>query len=221
MTMITEGPRAGDYLLSESNGAQSRESAVIAAGADLVAGTVLGQLTKSVVALTAAASGNTGADTGLASVTVTLGAQALPGRYVLECTAAVVVDPATPAQWSITAPNGLALQSAASGVAYAGSHLNLTLGVGTTPWAAGDLLYVDVSGTGQYIQHNPDAVTGAEIAVAVLYESVDAAEAIADGVITARLAEVDDAALTWHTGITDAEKAAAVASLAARHIIVR
>lgn len=217
MTMITEGPRAGDYLLSESNGAQSRESGVIAAGADLVAGTVLGQLTKSAPVL-AKVSG-TGAGT-LGTATLTKLAEV--GVYTITCTAAV--NGGTPAQFSVTSPSGYALPTLAAATAYVSSHFTLTdagIPVGTTAWAPADVISLTVTGTGQYIKHDPDAVTGAEIAVAVLYESVDAAEAIADGVITARLAEVDDAALTWHTGITPAEKAAAVASLAARHIIVR
>ena len=216
MTMITEGPRAGDYLLSESNGAQSRESAVIT-GADLVAGTVLGQLTKDEPVL-AKVSG-----TGVATFgTPTLTKLAEVGVYTIKCTAAV--NGGTPAQFSVTSPSGYALPTLAAATAYASAHFTLTdagIPAGTTAWAPNDVISLTVTGSGSYIKHDPDAVNGAEIAVAVLYDNVDASQADADGVITARLAEVDDAALTWHTGITTAEKAAAVASLAARHIIVR
>lgn len=216
MTMITEGPRAGDYLLSESNGAQSRESAVIT-GAALVAGTVLGQLTKDEPAL-AKVSG-----TGVATFgTPTLTKLAEVGVYTIKCTAAV--NGGTPAQFSVTSPSGYALPTLSAATAYVSSHFTLTdagIPAGTTAWAPNDVISLTVAGSGSYIKHDPDAVNGAEVAVAVLYDNVDASQADADGVITARLAEVDDAALTWHTGITAGEKAAAVASLAARHIIVR
>ncbi len=43
----TEGTRAGEFLLSEGNGAISRESVTLISGQDLVAGTVLGKITAS------------------------------------------------------------------------------------------------------------------------------------------------------------------------------
>lgn len=43
----TEGTRAGEFLLSEGNGAISRESVTIVTGQDLVAGTVVGKITAS------------------------------------------------------------------------------------------------------------------------------------------------------------------------------
>jgi hypothetical protein len=217
MTMITEGPHAGDYLLSESNGALSREAGVIAAGAALVAGTVLGQLTKDAPALSKVSG------TGVATFgTPTLTKLAEVGVYTIKCTAAV--NGGTPAQFSVTSPSGYALPTLAAATAYTSSHFTLTdagIPAGTTAWAPNDVISLTVTGSGQYVQHDPDAVTGAADAVAVLYEGVDASQAAADCVLTARLAEVDDAALTWHTGITAPEKAAAVASLATRNIIVR
>ena len=43
--MMTEKNRAGEFVLSEGNGRISRDVAIIAAGAALGAGTVLGQIT--------------------------------------------------------------------------------------------------------------------------------------------------------------------------------
>lgn len=45
---LTEGPRTGAHLVSESNGTRSREEITIAASAgEMVAGTVLGKITAS------------------------------------------------------------------------------------------------------------------------------------------------------------------------------
>ena len=183
----------------------------IASAATLVRGTVLGLLTKDTVALTAPASGNTGADTGLASVAVTLGAKALPGRYLLTCTAAV--DDGTPAQWSVKAPNGLYLPAAASGVAYASDHINLTIGVGTTAWAANDVLYLDVSGTGQAKAYSAAAVDGSGEAALILSHDIAVGAAAVP-------------AVAFRTGVFRRAKligldAAAVAQLDARNIFVR
>jgi hypothetical protein len=184
----------------------------IASSATLVRGTVLGLIATGAAALSAK-TGNTGADTGLGSITVTRGANVLPGRYILRCTAAVVADPATPAQWSVTAPNGQALHPAASGVAYAGSHLSLTIGVGTTPWAAGDELYVDVTGSGEAKAYAANAVDGSQRAALILAHDVAVGAAAVN-------------AVAYRTGVFRRAKltgldAAAVAQLDARNIFVR
>ncbi|PWE32773.1 head decoration protein [Maritimibacter sp. 55A14] len=47
MTTLTEGNTGGDFLLFEEDGHYSRDEVTIAAGADLVPGTVLGKITAS------------------------------------------------------------------------------------------------------------------------------------------------------------------------------
>jgi hypothetical protein len=44
---LTEGTRAGEFLLSEGNGSISRETITLISGQDLAAGTVLGKITAS------------------------------------------------------------------------------------------------------------------------------------------------------------------------------
>ena len=63
MTVLTEGKRAADFIVSEANGTRSRDVVTIAQGAALEPGTVLGKVTASgkYVALDPAA--NTGAET--------------------------------------------------------------------------------------------------------------------------------------------------------------
>lgn len=74
---------------------------------------------------------------------------------------------------------------------------------------------------GKHVQLDPQAVTGAEVAVAVLYDNVDATAADTPAVITARDAEVNGGELVWPAGITELEKATAVGQLADANIIVR
>ncbi len=47
MTTLTEGTHAGEFLVSEGNGWQSRDSIVVISGQNLAAGAVLGQITAS------------------------------------------------------------------------------------------------------------------------------------------------------------------------------
>lgn len=121
MTVLTMGRQTGEFLVSEANGRLSREVVTVAAGADLVPGTVLGQVT-----------------------------------------------------------------------------------------ASGDYVALDTAAT-----------DGSEVAAAVLYDHAYAAEAPVEVAVIARLAEVRGSDLEWPDGITEGDKAAAVAELAANNIIVR
>lgn len=62
---------------------------------------------------------------------------------------------------------------------------------------------------------------GAEKAVAVAYEKVDASTGDKKGVVLARGAVVDVVGLVWPAGATDAQKAAALTDLEARGIVAR
>lgn len=84
---------------------------------------------------------------------------------------------------------------------------NLALGA-VLAKVAGKYLAVDFAGTG-----------GAEVAVAVLAEDVDATLADQPGIVIARGAVVNFAALVWPVGATDPQKAAAIAQLEALGIV--
>lgn len=90
------------------------------------------------------------------------------------------------------------------GVIHAG---NLALGA-VLAKVAGKYQAVDFAGAG-----------GAEVAVAVLAENVDASLADKPGIVIARGAAVNSAALVWPAGATDPQKAAALAQLEALGIV--
>ena len=74
---------------------------------------------------------------------------------------------------------------------------------------------------GSYAELDPKADTGAKTAAAVLYAATDASAGAAKCVVIAREAELKTGALVWPNDISDEDKAAAVAQLADRQILIR
>ncbi|WP_142847236.1 head decoration protein [Telmatospirillum sp. J64-1] len=78
-----------------------------------------------------------------------------------------------------------------------------------------------VTATGKYVPVSPAAEDGSEKAAGISHAAVDATDADAPGVITARDAEVNAAELEWPTGTTTQQIADALAELAEAGIIAR
>lgn len=78
-----------------------------------------------------------------------------------------------------------------------------------------------ITASGKYVAYAPGAADGSENAAAILYEGCDATSADARRAITARDSEVVANALVWAAGVTDPQKTAALAALAALGIIAR
>lgn len=72
-----------------------------------------------------------------------------------------------------------------------------------------------------YYALDVNANTGIENAAAVLLDEADISAGPATAVAFVRLCQVNGGEITWPDGITAPEKAAAIADLAARNIIVR
>ncbi|RUU94785.1 head decoration protein [Mesorhizobium sp. M6A.T.Cr.TU.017.01.1.1] len=87
---------------------------------------------------------------------------------------------------------------------------------------AGDGFNITVAaGTKKYKALDTAGVDGSQVAAAVLFADVDATDADVPGVVNVRETEVNDEELTWPAGISAGAKAAAIAALAAKGIIVR
>ncbi len=79
-----------------------------------------------------------------------------------------------------------------------------------------------ITASGKFAPHDSSATDGSEAAIAILYANVDATDADARCVISARDCEVKKDDLIYHADIdTDTEIDAVNASLAANGIIVR
>lgn len=79
-----------------------------------------------------------------------------------------------------------------------------------------------ITASGKFVPHNPAATDGSEVAVAINYARVDATDADALCVATARDSEVKGSELIYSAGTdTKPEKDAVNAALAANGIVVR
>lgn len=215
MATLSEGRHTAEFLVSEANGYRSRDEITIAASlaAALVPGTVLGKRTVGTPSA-AAAAGNTG-DGAFGSVTV--GAGAKPGVYRVIC-----IEPATDAgQFAVEDPNGVIIGKATVGVAFS-NQIGFTIADGAANFVAGDSFAVTVAdGAGTYQALDLSATNGAAVAAGIAYAGVPILAATQKAVGIVRDAEVNAAELTWPAGITNDQKTAALAQLAALGIIAR
>jgi hypothetical protein len=220
MTILTEGPHAGAFIVSEAANTRSRETVTIESGQDLDAGTVIGALTRDTVDV-AADVGNTGAAV-VTATTVTLGDQSEAGVYTLTCTTA---GSSGGGDFQVQTPSGALLAPITAGSAYAGDHISLTLpegdGAGTADWAVDDVVTITVSGSGKYTQFDQDGTDGSQIAAGVVVYPIDATAADTEAAAIVRDAEVNGDELTWPSDIEVGEKTTAIAQLATLGIIVR
>lgn len=213
MAELTEGMHAGEFIVSEANGSRSREVVTIDTG-DLVAGQVLGVITKGAAA-GAAGAGNTGAGTITAAPAIAAGAKA--GEYLATC----IAVSAGAGTFLVTDPDGVPVGVATVGVEFSGGGLTFTIADGDPDFALGDVFTITVSGSGKYVAYNQDGADGTESAAGVLYANTDATDADQSAVAIVRDAEVNGNDLTWPADIESAEETAAIAQLAAIGIIVR
>jgi hypothetical protein len=285
MTIFTEGRHAGEFIVSEANGLLSREAVTVNVGESLVAGQVLGKITRAanaavvtgsiattVLTVTAVTSGIlsvgqtisgsgvtagtkiTALGTGKGGVgTYTVGTSQTAASTTITATSASVVadagntgagvmgavtvsNTAKPGDYVLTItktgtaagdfqvvdPDGYVVGNGTVAVAFSGGGLAFTLADGDPDFAVGDIFTITVAaGSGNYAMHDAAGIDGRDSAVAILFDAVNATSASTDGVGITRAAEVNADEITWKTGISDGNKTAGIASLAARNIIVR
>tara|TARA_R110002094_G_scaffold54390_12_gene65648 strand:+ start:1538 stop:2170 length:633 start_codon:yes stop_codon:yes gene_type:complete len=210
MSIKTESRHPGEHIVSEANGARSRESIVINATAGiLAAGTVLAKRTSANSASTQAGGGNAG--NGVFG-TVTAGNDAITGVYTVNITAAE----ADGGDFEVLDPFGNTVGTGSVGVLFEGGGLSFTIADGANDFEVGDTWAVTVTaGQGEWVAYDDDGTDdGRRTAAGILYAGVDATLADANAVAHVRDCEVDGAALT---GLD----AAGIADLLALGIIVR
>jgi len=219
MPVQIEGKYAGDFLKWEDNQNYSREDIVILAGSGsarvLLAGMVLGRATKG-AAVGAAVAGNTG--NGTISAAPTVGAATRPGVYRAICT-----EPATNVGvFVLEDPIGILLGTVVVGVASTLAGLGFTIADGATDFVSGDSFTITVAaGNMKAVQLTLAATNGALDAFGILYGDVTAADGTdALGIAVVRQAIIETSGLIWPAGISDPQKATALAQLAASGAIV-
>lgn len=220
MVVKTESiPHDGGFIASEAPGSFSRDRITLAMGQDLKAGTVLGKIINGAATFEADA-GNVGNGTLAGSVgqEVDVLAGAKPGVYLVLCVAA-----ATDAGvFHVFDPDGKFVGVAEVGTAFA-TEIGFEIADDSVDFAAGDSFTITVAaGAGRWEQLDLTGTDGTEQAAGILFGDIDATEAhTAAAAIVRGPCEVQLDALTWPTGITDNQKAAALAELELLGIVGR
>ncbi|ANN70908.1 head decoration protein [Bordetella bronchialis] len=163
---------------------------IIVASGNLKRGAVLGMVSTN-NAIATAGDDNTGNGT-FGSITV--GAAAKAGNYVLTATGATT--------FSVVDPEGNALPNVTVGTAYSQGGLGFTITAGGTAFAAGDTFTIDVTdAVGQFVLSVKSASDGSQTPSAILVDDADAT----DGPVTAGayvMAEVNARALIYDASWT-------------------
>jgi len=140
MTTFTEGFHNLEFLLSEGPCDHSRDAGVLLAGNDLIAGAVLGKITKAIAAgpIPTISGTGTGAMTALS-----FGPDVQVGVYTI-----TLLATSATAAYSVTAPDGTVLPNGAVGTAYVSTHASFLISsAGTMTIGDSYALTVTASGT--------------------------------------------------------------------------
>ena len=108
------------------------------------------------------------------------------------------------------------------GTAFNTGGVAFTITAGATAFAAGDEGAITIDpGSGKYVPFDPAGSGGAEVAKGILVEDVDATNANKDvaGAAVVRHAHIAPSGLTFKVAATDAQQAAALASLRSQGIL--
>lgn len=210
-TPLQEQWHAGGFLISESNGRQSRERGLFAAGNRVLPGTVLGRQTVGSTAAAAPLGTNVGNGT---FGQIAVGAGAIAGAYAVEFD--------DPTHFVVSDPSGKEVGHGVAGTAFSAGGIGFTVTVGSTAFAAADSFTVTVSqGPGKWVPCTATATDGSQVAAGISFGLVDAALNDVNGTIIARGAEVNGSELVWDASMNPTSIAAALAQLSARGIVAR
>jgi len=218
MTVLTEGRHAAEHLVSEANGYRSREAIIVASGADLDPGTVLGKISVGAASSAAKAGGNA-ANTGVLTLDATnpVRAHAKVGVYTVRCIAAA----SNSGTFRVEDPDGFVIGDVAVAATF-DDDVKFVIADGAQDFIVGEGFDITIAaGSSKYKVLNPAAVDGSQAAAGVLYGRARAAAADAHAVAHVRDAEVNGGEITWPEGISGPAKATAIAQLKAIGIIVR
>lgn len=220
--VFTEGRHPAEFILAEANGNRSRDNGIIAAGLAVLAGTVLGLIAANTGAVAVGAPAFTGTGNGvLTKANPAYGAGVLEGTYRIQ----LIDEGANAGDFEVVRPDGTIDGFASVGVAYDG-QVKFTIADGATDFTSPaaftlPVTIADLAGVGQFGPLDLDGTDGTEDAAAIALYPVGSTDTIRAVSLITRDCTVNGKCLEWPDGITDQQKATAVASLADRGIIVR
>jgi hypothetical protein len=206
----TFGKRNTDFVLSEAEGARSRENGTLLTGETVVAGQVLGEVEVGTGAAVAQA-GNTG--NGVMGA-ITVGAGAKAGVYHLE-----IIEPAANAgTFLIEDPDGIEVGTGNVAAAFSAGGIGFTLADGATDFVTGDGFNITVAaGSGKLRAFATANTDGSQHPRAISLYNATATGADHAVSYIARDCEVNLKSLTYPAG----QDAAVIAGLLERGIVAR
>jgi hypothetical protein len=216
MSELSQGNTLQDILKWEEDNNYSREVVEVLSGQNLALGAVLGKINLGTCPATGTAGGNTGGGT---CTGVTAGAKAKLGTYTLRC----IIVQAGAGIFSVEDPDGFALPDAIVGVAYVNDQINFTINDGTPDFAVGDTFTIEIeAGSLRVGAIDFDGLDGSQDAYGILTAACDASGGAKSAVAIVRDAKIATANVVWPVtspAVTEDQKAAALAQLAAKGII--
>jgi len=214
--------RSGCYLGESNPLNQINEEIQIPSGqGKLDPGTVLGRVAVATASSAAKSGGNTGNGTLVLDATTPLLANAEPGVYSLRFTSTTNMRLET-AKGAVLAD--IPIVATAGQTATINERIKAVVTEGSTTFAVGDGFDITVTAptvSNLYKAHDPAATDGSQDAAAILFHPVDATSVAVKTVATVNgPATISLPYLTFKTGISAANKAAAIAALRAKHMKV-
>ena len=216
---LTEGGHLVDVVVGERSGHLSREEVTILAGSGSARALVKGQVVGLIPGAAAVAAAD-GENTGNGTISaVTVGGLVKAGVYTLTC----IAEATGAGTFQVVDPDGNLLPNLTVAVAYSGDHIGLTVADGAEDWDAGDIITVTVTpAAGKVVALDFSASTGGQFAYGIMIDAYSAPDGSdAPGVAIVRDADILASGLVWPDGATAAQKADALARLAAKGITIR
>lgn len=202
----------------------SRDGITLISGQNLVAGTVLGQITAGTATSAVKASGaNTGNGTLVVDATTPVLANADVGIYTVRC----IIAGTNTGTFIVTSPTGRVIGepiivAGAGGTITFANQIKFVITDAGTDFIVGDGFDVTVAaGSLKWTQLASAALDGSQNAAGILMLDCNAASADTAGVAVTRKAIVKTSGLTWPGGISAGAKATATAQLKALGILIR
>lgn len=216
---LTEGMHEGEFIGELAMGLGFHVDAItLTSGQDLVAGAVLGKVETgtptATVGTPVSGSGGTVGDGALGAWTAD--AAAMEGTWRIVFTD----DGTNVGTYEVIKPDGTLDGVGTVAVAYNGG-INGTIADGSNDWVIDDYIPIVVAYSGtqtapKYVEHNPTATNGSQVACGILMKATDATGG--DTITTALVrgpAVVNGNDLTWKSGATTAQKTKGKAQLQA------
>jgi hypothetical protein len=223
MPTLNEGKLLSDVVLFEEAAYKySRNNETLITGQNLLMGAVVSKITLGAATAAAKSGGNTGNGTLVMDATTPVQPNAITGVYTVRA----ITAGTNTATFRVTDPLGRILGdvtfNGAGASATFTNHVKFAVTDGATDFIVGDGFDITIAaGSGKITALAPTATDGSQVAFGVLLTDVNATAADQACPVLRREAVVKDSGLVWPGGITNPQRATAIAQLELVGIVIR